>query len=69
MFMYIIIYFTHVFEDNHIFLFKCLHRNLLTSKTVIKNDEINTKQGVFLYLTKMKNHSDIYSCLILVYIF
>ena len=36
MFMLIIIYFTNIFEDKHIFLVRCLHHNLATSRTIIK---------------------------------
>ena len=35
MFMFVIIYVTNVFKDNHIFLFRCLHRSLVTSRTII----------------------------------
>ena len=36
MFIFIRIYFTNVFEDNHIFLYRCLHRNIATSRTIIE---------------------------------
>ena len=36
MFIFIIIYFSNVFENNHNFLFRCLHRNLVTSRTIIE---------------------------------
>ena len=32
--MFIIIYFTNVFKDNHIVLFRCSHRNSVTSRTI-----------------------------------
>ena len=36
MFMIVIIYFTNVFQDNHIFLFRYFHNNFAMLKTMIK---------------------------------
>ena len=35
MFIFIIICFTNVFEDKHIFFFRCLHPNFLTTRVII----------------------------------
>ena len=53
MFIFIIIYFTNVFEDNHIFLYRCLHRNLVTSRTInekITNSNSCNKNNACFYI-------------------
>ena len=64
----------NVFERNHIFLFTCLHSNLATLRTTIKtltDRNLCSKKIAYLgkYLSKVKNHNDIFGCLSLVSIF
>ena len=71
--MFIVIYFINDFEHNDIFLFRCLHRSLVTSRTVIEkitNIILFNKYNVCKKKKpKMKNNSDIFGCSILVYVF
>ena len=74
MIIFIMIYLSTVFEVNHIFLFRCLHRNLVTSGTIIEEianrTSLNKSNTCFLkYLPNMKKYNDIFGCLILVYTF
>ena len=69
MFIVVIIYFTNIFKDNHIFLFGCLHSTLATIiETLTNSTSFNKNNTCFYYNLQMRNHKDIIGCLILVFI-
>ena len=52
--MFMLIYFAYVFEDNHIFLFRCLHRKIATSRT-IKNWVTRTFKTIDNFYSSLKD--------------
>ena len=72
MFMIVIIYFSNIFQDNHIFLLWCLHSSVATLKTIIvmlanRNSFIKSIAYLEEYLIKVKNRNSMFGCLSLVY--